>query len=114
MGSCHTDTGKFRGHTGIVSGPPERFRGSTLRGQPSRRASWTRRGREPAPGGLGAPPSLGPMRLGLGGNPSGCAPLAWGASPPPLAAAPLEIHLQGCAPPLGGLYKGGRGRAAAP
>src|SRR4051812_29759197 len=88
MGSCHTDTGKFRGHTGIVPGPPERFRGSTLRGQHSRRASWASRGREPPPVGLGAPPSLGPMRLGLGGNPSGGAPLAWGASPPSLAAAP--------------------------
>ena len=22
MGSCHTDTGKFRGHIGIVPGPP--------------------------------------------------------------------------------------------
>src|SRR3954467_54317 len=106
MGSCCTDTGKSWGHIGIVPGPPERHRGSTLRGQPSRRASWATRGREPAPGGLGAPPSLGPMRLGLGETLVGAPPLAWGASPPPLAAAPLEIHLQGCAP-LGGLYKGG-------
>ena len=35
--------------------------------------------------GTGAPP-LGPMHLGLGGNPKGGAPLAWGASPLPLAA----------------------------
>src|SRR3954464_3645830 len=99
MGSCCTDTGKSRGHIGIVPGPPERHRGSTLRGQPSRRASWATRGREPAPGGLGAPPSLGPMRLGLGGNPSGGAPLAWGASPPSLAAAPpLDLIWRGPAP----------------
>ena len=36
MGSCQTDTRKFRGHTGIVPGPPEGFRGSTGRGHPSR------------------------------------------------------------------------------
>src|SRR3954471_5704539 len=110
MGSCHTDTGKFRGHIGIVPGPPEKFRGSTLRGQPSWRASWATRGREPAPGGLGAPPSLGPMRLGLGGNPSGGAPLAWGASPPPLAAAPPGDPSPGLRPPpLGAYIKGGEG-----
>ena len=67
MGSCQTDTGKFRGHTGIVPGPPEGFRGSTGRGHPSWWATWAAWGREPAPGGLGAPP-LGPMRLGLGGT----------------------------------------------
>ena len=60
MGSCQTDTGKFRGHTGIVPGPPEGFRGSTGRGHPSRGATWAAWGREPAPGGLAAPPPLGP------------------------------------------------------
>ena len=37
-----------------------------------------------------APPPLGPMRLGLGGNPKGGAPpLLGGQAPHPLAAAPL-------------------------
>src|SRR3954468_103537 len=90
MGSCHTDTGKFRGHIGIVPGPPERFRGSTLRGQPSRRASWATRGREPAPGGLGAPPSLGPMRLGLGETLVGAPPLLGGQAPLP-GRPPLDL-----------------------
>ena len=40
MGSCQTDTGKFRGHTGIVPGPPKGFRGSTGWGHPSRGATW--------------------------------------------------------------------------
>ena len=40
MGSCHADTGKFRGHVGIVPGPPEGFRGSTGRGHPSRGGTW--------------------------------------------------------------------------
>ena len=34
MGSCHADTGKFRGHIGIVPGPPEGFRGPTSYGGP--------------------------------------------------------------------------------
>ena len=89
MGSCQTDTGKFRGHTGIVPGPPEGFRGSTGRGHPSRGATWAAWGREPAPGGLAAPPSLGPMRLGLRGNPRGGAPLGLGGKPPsPLSPRP--------------------------
>src|SRR3954470_15889892 len=113
MGRCCTDTGKSRGHIGIVPGPPERHPGSTLRGQPSRRASWATRGREPAPGGLGAPPSLGPMRLGLGGNPSGGAPLAWGASPPPWPPPPSRSHLEGAGPLAPSpINSGGEGRAA--
>src|SRR3954468_17054989 len=114
MGSCHMDTGKFRGRIGIVPGPPERFRGSTLRGQHSRRASWATRGREPAPRGLGAPPSLGPMRLGLGGNPSGVPPLLGGQAPLPWPPPPWRSISWAAPPPLGGLYKGGRRRAAAP
>ena len=50
-------------------------------------------------GGLGAKPPLGPMRLGLGGNPGGGAPLAWGASLPPLAAAPPLDPSRGGRPP---------------
>ena len=68
MGGCHADTEKFRGHIGIVPGPPEGFRGSTGRGHPSRGGHMGCVGQEPAPGGLGVPP-LGPMRLGLGGKP---------------------------------------------
>ena len=46
-----------------------------------------------------AHPPLGPMRLGLGGNPRGGAPLAWGASHLPLAAAPpTRWDLRGPAP----------------
>ncbi|KAM3254239.1 hypothetical protein ACQJBY_048019 [Aegilops geniculata] len=108
MGSCCTDTGKSRGHIGIVPGPPERHRGSTLRGQPSRRASWATRGREPSPGGLGAPPSLGPMRLGLGGGETlvGAPPLLGGQAPHPWPPPPWR-SISKAAPPLGGLYKGG-------
>ena len=87
MGSHHTVTGNIRGYTGIVPGPPEGFRGSTGRVHLPRRALWAVGGREPAPSGLGAIP-LGPMRLGLGGNPKGGAPLAWGASPLPLGRRP--------------------------
>ena len=70
MGSCHTVTRNVRGHTSIVPGPPEGFRGATGRGHLSRRASCDVEGREPALGGLGAtPPPFGPMHLGLGGKP---------------------------------------------
>ena len=89
MGSHHTVTGNIRGYTGIVPGPPEGFRGSTGRVHLPRRALWAVGGREPAPKWAGRHFPLGPMRLGLGGNPKGGAPLAWGASPSPLAAAPL-------------------------
>ena len=110
MGSCHADTGKFRGHIGIVPRPPERFRGSTGRGHPSRSATWDARGREPAPRGLGAPPPLGPCAQGWGGNPSGGAPLAWGASPPPWPPPPSRSHLEGAGPlPPSPIYRGARG-----
>ena len=56
MGSCHTVTGKVRGHIDIVPGPPEGFRGSTERVHLPRRALWAVGGREPAPSGLGAIP----------------------------------------------------------
>ena len=109
MGSCHMDTGRFRGHIGIVPGPPEGFRGSTGRGHPSRRASWAAWGREPAPGGLGAPP-LGPMRLGLGGNPRG-APPCLGGKPPLLGRRPpSRSHLEGAGPlPPSPINRGVRG-----
>src|SRR3954471_3806881 len=79
MGSCHTVSGKVRGHIGFVPGPPEGFQGSTGRGRLSRRVLWAVGGRGPTPRGLGAPP-LGPnpLRIGGGGNPKGGAPLAWG------------------------------------
>ena len=46
------------------------------------------KGQGASPWRAGRAPHLGPMRLGLGGNPKGGAPLAWGASLPFLAAAP--------------------------
>ena len=45
------------------------------------------------------------MRLGLGTLGEGAPPLALGGTPPPLAAAPLEIPSLGPAPPLGSLSK---------
>ena len=38
------------------------------------------------------------MRLGFGGTLKGAPPLAWGASPLSLAAAPSRSHLEGPAP----------------
>ena len=88
--------GSVPGITGNVTGPPEGFRGSTGRGHPSRGATWAAWGREPAPGGLAAPPSLGPMRLGLRGNPRGGAPLGLGGKPPsPLSPRPPHPPLDG-------------------
>ena len=60
MGSPVSAIGTSFGVTGIVPGPPEGSRGSTGWGHLSRRAPWAEVGREPAPGGLGAPPTLGP------------------------------------------------------
>ena len=83
MGSCHTDTGRFRGHIGIVPGPPEGFRGSTGRGHPSRGGTWAAWGRSQPLEGWERPP-LGPMRLGLGGGTlEGAPPLLGGQVPPP-------------------------------
>ena len=98
MGSCHMDTGRFQGHIGIVPGPPEGFRGSTGRGHPSRGATWAAWGRsQPLEG--WAHPLLGPMRLGLGGNPRGVAPLCLGGkSPLPGRRPPSRSHLEGPAP----------------
>ena len=89
MVSHHTVTGIIRGVTGIVPGPPKGFRGSTERVHLPRRALWAEYGEEPAPRWAERQTPLGPMRLGLGETPEGAAPLAWGASLPPLAAAPL-------------------------
>ena len=65
VGSCHTVTGKVRGHIGIVPGPPKGFRGSTGRGHLSLRASWAVEEREPALGGLGATPPVGVLDKGV-------------------------------------------------
>ena len=91
MGSCNTVTGKFRGHIGIVPGPPEGFRGSAGRGHLFRRALWAVWRRELAQVGWGATPPLGPMRLGLGGNPKGGAPLLGGQAPLPGRRPPLDL-----------------------
>ena len=50
------------------------------------------------PSGLGRHTPLGPMRLGLGGNPKGGAPLAWGASLPPWPPPPSRSIWRGPAP----------------
>src|SRR3954469_14265050 len=89
MGSHHTVTRSVRGFISIVPGPPKEFRRSTGRVHLPRRALWAVCGREPAAKWAGLHPLLGPMRLGLGGNPKGGAPLAWGGQapspwPPPL------------------------------
>ena len=109
MGSYHTVAGKVRGHTGIVPGPPEGFRGSIGRGHLSRRASWAVVGWEPALRGLGASP-LGPMRLGLGGNPRGGAPLLGGQATPLSRRPPSRSHLEGAGPlPPPPINRGARG-----
>ena len=109
MGSCHTVTGKVRGHIGIVRGPPEGFRGSTGRGHLSRRASWAVGGREPAPGVLVRP--LGAPPTPRDGNPRGGGrPTCLVVYSTPLAAAPLGDCISQCRRPPGGLYKGRGGR----
>ena len=54
------------------------------------------------------------MRLGLGTLGEGAPPLALGGTPPPLAAAPLEIPSLGPAHPLGAYIKEGEGRQPHP
>ena len=71
----------YRDHRRGSGGPPG---GSTCPGGPY---GLYVEGNQPLSG-LGAIP-LGPMRLGLGGTLKGAPPLAWGASLPSLAAAPL-------------------------
>ena len=81
----------YRDHQRGSGGPPG---GSTCPGGPY---GLYMEGNQPLSG-LGAIP-LGPMRLGLGGNPKGGAPLAWGASPLPLGRRPpSRSHLEGPAP----------------
>ena len=59
-----------------------------------------------SPSGLGCHTPLGPMRLGMGGNPKGGAPLLGGQAPLPLVAAPpSRSHLEGA---------GGQGKGACP
>ena len=59
---------------------------------------------------------LGPMCLGLRGNPKGGAPLAWGASFPSLAAAPPLAGIWGAGPlSLSPIYsEGERGKQHPP
>ena len=98
MGSCQTDTGKFRGSIGNVPGPPEGFRGSTGRGHPSWWAIWAAWGREPAPGGLGAPPPWAHAPR-VWGETLKAAPLCLGGKPPlPGRRPPSRSHLEGSAP----------------
>ena len=97
MGSCHTDTGRFRGHIGFVPRPPKGFRGSTGRGHPSRGATWAAWGRsQPLEGWVPLP--FGPMHLGLGGTLEGAPPLLGGQVPPPWPPPPSRSHLEGPAP----------------
>ena len=107
IGSPVSATGKVSWVIGIVPGPPEGSRGSTGWGHLSRRAPWAEVGGEPAPSGLVLPPWASPApRVG---NPrGGGAPLGLGGTPPPLAAAPLEIQSPRVAPPRGPIYSGGR------
>ena len=88
IGSVVSAIGKVLGVTGIVPGPPEGSRGSTGWGHLSRRAPWAEVGRDPALSGLRHPPLGLPLRLGLETLGVGAPHLAWGASHPPLAAAP--------------------------
>ena len=77
-------TGSIRGFAGIVPGPPKGFRGSTCPGGPY---GLYVEGNQPLSG-LGAiPPRAHAPRVG--GTLKGAPPLAWGASPLPLAAAPF-------------------------
>ena len=97
MGSCQTDTGKFRGHISIVPGPPEGFRGSTGRGHPSRGATWAAWGRSQPLEGWAPPPWA--HAPGVGGDPRGGAPLCLGGkSPLPGRRPPSRSHLEGPAP----------------
>ena len=98
----------YRDHRKGPGGPPG---GATYPGGP-RGLKWE--GNQSLVG--WAPPhGPPPMRLGLGGNPKGGAPLAWGASLPPLAAAPpSRCHLLGPAPPLAPLYIVGERRDLIP
>ena len=97
----------YRDHRKGPGGPPG---GATCPGGPR---GLKVEGNQPLMG-WGATLGLPPMRLGLG-TLGGEFPLALGgkATPSPLAAAPpWRSHLQGLRTPLGGLYKGGGGRAA--
>ena len=97
MGSCHADTGKFRGHIGIVPGPPEGFRGSIGRVHLPRRALWAVGRREPAPSGLGAIPPRAHAPRFWGDPKGGGRPLALGGKATLLAAArsPLPLYICG-------------------
>src|SRR4051812_30091237 len=98
-GSVVSAIGKDSGVTGIVPGPPDGSRGSTGWGYPSRRAPWAEVGREPAHSGLVRPPMGLPPAPRVGNPRAGGAPLALGGKAPPMAAAPLEMHIQGRRPP---------------
>ena len=112
MGSCHADTGKFRGHIGIVLGPPEGFRGPPGGATGPGDLHGPIVGRDQPLGGLGhLPPGPKAPRVLGGGTPTllgGKLPLS-----PPLAAtldgfgaaAPLGVGtLEGAQPPPSPLY----------
>ena len=94
----------YRDHRKGPGGPPG---GATYPGGPR---GLKVEGNQPLVG-WGAPLGPPPMRLGLG-TLGGSFPLPWGARqplppwPPPPLGDPIS---KGCAPPLGGLYKGGEG-----
>ena len=73
----------YRGHRRGSKGPPG---GATSSGGP-----YGLYGEGNQPKWAGAPHPLGPMRLGLGGNPKGGAPLLGGQAPSLAAAPPLDL-----------------------
>ena len=83
----------YRDHRKGPGGPPG---GATHPGGP-RGLKWG--GDQPLVGWCA--PLGPPLRLGLGTLGEGAPPLALGGTPPPLAAAPLEIPSLGPAPPWG-------------
>ena len=97
----------YRDHRKGPGGPPG---GATCPGGPR---GLKVEGNQPLMG-WGATLGLPPMRLGLGTLGGGVSPCLGGQGNPfPLGRRPPlgDPISKGCAPPLGGLYKGGGGRA---
>src|SRR3954469_21804964 len=101
IGSAVSAIGSDLGVTGIVPGPPDRSRGSTGWGHPSRRAPWAEVGREPAHSGLVRPPMGLPPAPRVGNPRVGGAPLALGGKPPPWPPPPWRWISRAGAPPRG-------------